>query len=379
MQIDLQQEYFGNSIREYLFVLGALIVVWVILQLVKKWVLSMIRKLTSKTKNNYDDVLVSALEKFFIPYLYLAINFYIIRQLNLSVRLDRILDVALTIITVIFAARLINHAIHYSIQQYMERRDEGPARMKQLSGVLLVIKVIVWSIGLIFFLDNVGYDVTTVIAGLGVGGIAIALAAQNILGDLFSYFVIFFDKPFEIGDFIVMGDKMGTVEKIGIKTSHVRSISGEQLVMPNAELVKSVIHNFKRLEKRRVIFKLGVSYSTSAENLALIPKIISDAILANEKTMVDRSHLQGFGDSSINFETIYFVESAEYNVYMDINQAVCMQVLQQFRQLGIEIAYPTRTLFIENSSVPEVGKSNQNSLISGLNDPNFQEKENPES
>jgi len=376
MQIDLQQEYFDNTIKEYLFVLGAIIIVWVILQLIKKWVLALFRKLTSKTQNNIDDVLVSALEKFIIPYLYIVINFFIIRQLTLPLKLDRILDVALTIITVIFAARLINHAIHFSIQQYMERRDEGPARMKQLSGVLLVIKIIVWSVGLIFFLDNVGYDVTTIIAGLGVGGIAIALAAQNILGDLFSYFVIFFDKPFEIGDFIVMGDKMGTVERIGIKTSHVRSISGEQLVMPNAELVKSVIHNFKRLEKRRVIFKVGVSYSTSAENLSAIPTIIRDAILVHEKTTVDRSHLQGFGESSINFETIYFVESAEYNVYMDINQAVCMQVLQQFRHIGIEIAFPTRTLFVEQNATAVAERGDESLLISGINDPNFLEKEN---
>ena len=368
MEFDLQQSYYGNTVKDYLLVITALVVGWLILQLIKRWIIKYAKAITGKTDNLYDDVLVSIAEKFFIPYLYLVINFNIIRQLNLSISVDRVLEVALTVITVIFAARLINYAIHFSIEKYMKRREEGPARMKQLTGILLVIKVIIWLLGILFFLDNVGYKVTTVVAGLGVGGIAIALAAQNILGDLFSYFVIFFDKPFEVGDFIAMGDKSGTVERIGIKTSHVRSVAGEQLVMPNAELVKSVIHNYKRQEKRRITFKIGVSYDTTAEQLASIPNIIKQAIENNEKTLVERSHLLSLGDSSINFETIYLIDSADYNVYMDINQAVNLEVLRQFRDRGIDIAYPSRKLIIETLNKENLSNENFSTIINNINE-----------
>ncbi|WP_207491901.1 mechanosensitive ion channel family protein [Aridibaculum aurantiacum] len=379
MQIDLQQKFFGNSVQQYLVALAAIVIAFLVLQMVKRWLLQLVKNYTGKTSSKYDDVMVVLVEKFAIPYIYLVVNFNIIRHLVLPPRLDRILDVALTIITVIFAARLINHTLHFSLKTYMEKRDEGPARMRQLSGILMVVKVIVWALGILFFLDNVGYDVTTVVAGLGVGGIAIALAAQNILGDLFSYFVIFFDKPFEIGDFIVVGDKMGTVERIGIKTSHVRSLSGEQLVMPNADLVKSTIHNFKRMERRRGIFKVGVAYDTPIELLQQIPGIISEAILASGDTVVDRSHMQGLGEFSINFETVYFINSAEYGVFADVNQATIMRVLQQFRQLGIEIAYPTQKLFVQAEKAEKQGNSGVSQLISSTNDPLLNQANNAES
>src|SRR5690606_30272375 len=151
------------------------------------------------------------------------------------------------------------------VNGYMKRRHETPERIRQLNGVMIVIKALVWFVGFIFLLGNLGYDVRTMIAGLGVGGIAIALAAQTVLGDLFSYFVIFFDKPFEIGDFVKAGDSMGTIEQIGIKTTRIRSLDGEQLVMSNTNLTSSTIRNYKRLEKRRVVTSIGVTYQTKSE------------------------------------------------------------------------------------------------------------------
>lgn len=365
MQIDLQQEFYGNSVREYLFVLAAIVIAYIVLQIIKRWLFGLVRRLSGKTHTQYDDMLVTLLEKFVIPYIYLVINFNLLRTLRMPPKLDQVLDVALTAITVIFAVRLINHFIHDSLQTYVNKRDEGLSRMKQLSGVLIVVKVIIWTIGLIFFLDNVGFDVTTVIAGLGVGGIAVALAAQNILSDLFSYFVIFFDKPFEIGDFIVVGDKMGTVERIGIKTSHVRSLGGEQLVMPNADLVKSTIHNFKRQEKRRVVFKVGVEYDTPQELLQQVPTIIREAIIANQLTTFDRAHLLNFGDFSINYEAVYYIQSADYNTYMDISQALHFTILQEFGQRGIEIAFPTQKLLVHAQPVKQ--KADASAIISSTN------------
>lgn len=234
----------------------------------------------------------------------------------------------------------------------MQRKGEPPERIRQVSGMMGIVKAITWSAGAIMVVDNMGYNVTTVIAGLGVGGIAIALAAQNILSDLFSYFVIFFDKPFEVGDFININGSSGVVERIGIKTSHVRSMDGQQLVMPNADMVKSVIQNFKRLKRRRVVFSIGVVYQTSAEKLKKIPEHIKQIILQKENATFDRAHLTRLGSSSIDFDVVYYIESAEYVLFMDTQQSICLQIFELFEKLKIEFAYPTQTLFINpaNSS-----------------------------
>ena len=258
---------------------------------------------------------------------------------------------AVIAVTVYFIARLINFLIHGAVLLYMEQKNEPPERIKQLNGILIVVKVLVWGMGLLMLIDNLGYDVTTIVAGLGVGGIAIALAAQNILSDLFSYFVIFFDKPFEIGDFIIVGDHAGTVERIGIKTSHVRSIDGEQLIMPNAELVKEIIRNFKRLERRRIVFSIGVVYYTPAEKLKEVPGFIKEIIDKQERATFDRTHLKSFGDFSINYEVVYYVESADYLAYMDTHHAISVSIFEKFEKEKIEFAFPTQTLFVNKQEI----------------------------
>jgi len=188
-------------------------------------------------------------------------------------------------------------------------------------------------------------------AGVGVGGIAIALAAQSILSDLFSYLVIFFDKPFEIGDFIVVGENRGNVERIGIKTSHVRSLDGQQLVMPNALLVSTVIQNFKRLQRRRIAFSVGVVYYTPAEKLKIIPDIIRNIITIQKDATFDRAHLSSFGDFSINFEIVYYVESPEFLIYRDIHHAISISIFEKFENEKIEFAFPTQTLFVNKQEL----------------------------
>ena len=199
-------------------------------------------------------------------------------------------------------------------------------------------------------MDNLGFDISAVIAGLGIGGIAIALAAQAILGDLFSYFVIFFDRPFEVGDFIVVGDKVGTVEYTGIKTTRIRALSGEQMVFSNTDLTNSRIHNFKKMERRRVVFSLGVIYQTTADQLEEIPKIVRGIIEKQNDTTFDRGHFKSYGDFSLNFEFVYFVIGSDYVKYMDTQQAINMEIYRTFEQKGIEFAYPTQTLFVSKEN-----------------------------
>lgn len=342
--------FWGNTILQYAIAAATIILAWIILKLIRKRLLGLLRRLTAKSQTNFDDLVVDVAEKFVLPYVYLVINYSIIKTLTLSPGVTKIITAAMMVITTYFGVRLINFLLQRSVVGYMTQKNEAPERIKQVSSMLMLVKALMWGIGLITLADNLGYDVTTVLAGLGVGGIAIALAAQNILGDLFSYFVIFFDKPFEIGDFITVDKNSGVVEKIGIKTSHVRSLDGQQLVMPNAEMVKSVIQNFKRLERRRVVFNIGVIYSTPSRKLKTIPTIISDIIKGEEQTTFDRAHLKGFGDFSIDFEIVYYVESPDYLLYMNIHQSVCLHIFEQFENEKIEFAFPTQTLFVNHQS-----------------------------
>jgi small-conductance mechanosensitive channel len=191
-----------------------------------------------------------------------------------------------------------------------------------------------------------GYNVTTIVAGLGIGGIAVALAAQNILGDLFNYFVIFLDRPFEIGDFIIIDEKKGVVEHIGIKTTRLKSLSGEQLVVANSDLTSSRIHNYKRMENRRALFNINVVYNTSYENLKSIPELLKSIVLEQELAEFDRSHFLAYGDSSLTFEIVYYVKDSRYVIFADVQQAINLRIFEEFSKRGIEFAFPTRTLYI---------------------------------
>jgi small-conductance mechanosensitive channel len=349
----LKEMYWGNTVLAYLIAVGGIIVAWVILKLVKKRLIRLLKDLTSRTATNIDDVLIDVTEKFIIPYIYLSINYAIITQLVLSPRISRILTVAMLFVSTWYAIRLINFLIQYGVKSYMARRNEPPERAKQLNGILLVVKALVWIFGIVVLIDNLGYNVTTIIAGLGVGGIAIALAAQNILSDLFSYLVIFFDKPFEVGDFIITNGNFGSVEKIGIKTSHLRSPDGQQLVMPNAELVKSVIHNYKRMQRRRVVFKIGVVYATPSDKLRKIPEWSKEIISTQAIATFDRTHFVSFGDSSLNYEIVYFINSTDFLVYMDTHHDVCLRIFEKFEKEQVEFAYPTQTVFVNRQDLKE--------------------------
>jgi len=233
---------------------------------------------------------------------------------------------------------------------YCKKVSASKTLDKSLSGALKVIKFGVWSLAVIFLLDNLGFKISTVIAGLGIGGVAIALAAQAVLGDLFSYFSIIFDRPFEIGDFIIVGDLLGTIEHIGIKTTRVRSLGGEQLIFPNSDLTNSRVRNYKRMQKRRVVFKLGVTYDTPLAKLKEIPKIIEGSIKGVADTIFDRAHFSSYGDFSLTFEVVYYVLSSDYNKYMDIQQEINFKIKEEFEKKAIEFAFPTQTLYVNKQN-----------------------------
>lgn len=340
----------SNTIIDYLSALGFFIGGTAVVYIFKKYVINRLKKLAESTGTSVDDFALAAIDQSLIPVIHFGVFYLALHTLNLSGKFQNGLGSVAIIVITVFAVRALISAINFGLQSHLSKSVDIASGEKQLNGIRGLIKFIIWVIALLFLLDNLGVKISAVVAGLGIGGIAVALAAQAVLGDLFSYFVIFFDKPFEVGDFIVIGDKMGVVEHIGIKTTRIRAIGGEQLVFSNTDLTNSRVHNFKKMERRRVVFKLGVTYQTSADKLKAIPNIVKDAIETHEDATFDRGHFASYGDFSLNFEFVYYVTGADYNKYMDIQQAVNLAIFSAFAIEGVEFAYPTQTLFMAKNN-----------------------------
>ncbi len=303
--------------------------------------------LAKRTKTDLDDFLVDLLSRTKLFFLILLGLYAGALALNLPVAADRAIKVLMLLSFLLQVAFWGNAVITFWISRTAKRRLAQDATAISTIHVFGILgKIALWIILLLLALDNLGIKITSLIAGLGIGGVAIALAVQNILGDLFASLSIAFDKPFVIGDFIIVGDLMGTVERIGLKTTRVRSLSGELLVFANKDLLQSRIRNYKHMYERRVVFLIGVTYNTPYEKLQAIPKMIRAIIESQENTRFDRSHFSAYGESSLNFETVYYVLVPDYNAYMDIQQAVNLAIYRQFEEQGIEFAFPTRTVYV---------------------------------
>ncbi|TWD35204.1 mechanosensitive ion channel family protein [Pantoea sp. SJZ147] len=218
----------------------------------------------------------------------------------------------------------------------------------------ILLRMLVWVMMLLAILSNMGIDITALVASLGVGGIAIALAIQTVLSDVFASLAIGFDKPFEHGDFIVFGDIAGTIEHIGLKTTRLRSLSGEQIVCSNTILLQQTIHNYKRMQQRRIVFKFGISYATSSEQVREISELVKTIIQGIEMTRFDRAHFLAFDDSKLTFEVVYFVLSADYNQYMDIQQEINLQLMAALEERNVRFAFPIRQVEFSGGSLPPV-------------------------
>ncbi len=205
-------------------------------------------------------------------------------------------------------------------------------------------------------LENLGVRLSPLLAGLGIGGIAVALAAQNILGDLFCYFSIILDQPFEAGDFIIVDDVMGTVERVGLKNTRVRSLSGELIILANTDLVSSRVKNYKTLAERRVAFTFGVTYGTSGELLRKIPDMVSSVLHSIENVRLDRVNLSTLGHYSLDFEVVYFVSSSDYNYFMSVQETINLQLIEAFRIAEIEFAFPTQRVLVSGVSSQKSAK-----------------------
>ncbi len=345
---------FGNPFRDWAIAIGIIVISFSLIKILKGPILKKLKKWSKKTTMTFDDFLVMGIEKTLIPFLYFAAIFGAFDYLTFNTFTTHSIKVAKLFIITFFVLTLFTSAIQYFIFAFLDKQENSDVKKKQAGSLIIILKGVVWILGFVFLINNLGYNVTTIITGLGIGGIAVALAAQAVLGDFFSYFVIFFDRPFEIGDFIIVDDKViGAIEYIGVKTTRVRAISGEQIVCSNKDLTDSRVHNYKKMLRRRVVFSIGVIYQTTAEQMKKIPGIIKSIIDATENATFDRSHFSAFGDFSMNFESVYYVESPDYNMYMDAQQKIYLQILEAFEKENIEFAYPTQTLFAANSFISQ--------------------------
>jgi len=272
-----------------------------------------------------------------------------VNTLMISPYVHRIIMIGVLSAIVYIVAKLVIAFVEFMFSRYRERTDIDSSQNMAMTWLSKMVKAVIWIIAFLIIISNIVPDVSALVAGLGVGGIAVAFAAQAIIEDIFSYFTIFLDRPFQIGDFITTGDYLGEVKHIGIRTTRLKSLGGEELVFSNKDLTSARIRNYKTMEERRVVFSIGVTYDTSLEKLKQIPEVLKEIIDSKEMTRFDRAHFLSYGDSSLKYEIVYYVLSGDYNKYMDVHQAINFDIRERFDAMELEFAFPTRTLYIENN------------------------------
>jgi small-conductance mechanosensitive channel len=337
MQEFLNKVYYNNTIQDYLTVAGIIVLSILLVRLFKRIIIKRLRIAAAKTTGTVDDFIIDGIDRFGLPIIQFAIIYWGLNFLDLSAKTESRIDDVTSVIITYYVLRLVSSVILMLLESRIRSQEQGEEKIKQLGGLMLVINIIIWVLGIVFLLDNMGKDVTTIVTGLGIGGIAIALAAQNILGDLFNYFVIYFDRPFEVGDFIVVDDKAGTVEYLGIKTTRIRSLSGEQIVIGNSNLTGSRIHNHKRMINRRAVFTINIDYRTPIEKLKTVPVILRNIVEQQKPVMFDRAHFATLSDWSFKFEVVYFVLDQNFNKFMDVQQSINFKILEELQKNGIYI------------------------------------------
>ncbi len=336
-----------NTVETWALALTAGLATLFILPVIQRYAAKRLAEFAKRTETQWDDILAEVLLKtrrlfLSIIALYVAAGF-----LTLPPRMAAGIRIVTIVALLVQAGLWLSAAMTAVIENYRRRRLADDRAAATTVGALgFIARLALWTVILLLTLDNVGVDITALIAGLGIGGIAIALALQNILGDLFSSLSIVLDKPFVIGDFLIVDDFLGTVEHVGLKSTRVRSLTGEQVVFANTDLLRARVRNFGRMAERRITFEVGVTYQTPREKLQEIPRIIKAAVEAQPQTRFDRSHFASYGDFALTFETAYYMLKPDFNLYMDTQQAINLHIHEAFEREGIEFAYPTQTLFM---------------------------------
>jgi small-conductance mechanosensitive channel len=357
LQDILHFNFLNNPVSDWAVALGVFLVTLTVLPIIKGFIGARRKRWSAEDRLQVHSaielttLLVARTSRVFLW----AVALYLgSRYLTFTPRLDRILTIIIVSLFWLQAGLWGMAAVRFAIDQ---RRQKSTGLDSALSGsmdiILFSAGLIVWAMVSLLALDNLGVEIKPLLAGLGIGGIAIALAVQTVLSDLLASISIALDKPFGVGDSLALDDYQGTVEHIGVKSTRLRSISGEQIIIANADIIKARVRNFGRLRQRRNVFQFGVSYDTPAEALAAIPAEVRKIVEAQADTRFDRCHFLTYGDTALQFELVYFVTRAEFNVYADIQQSINLALLERLRAMKVQLAAPTRALvYVELPASP---------------------------
>lgn len=344
----LDRVYWGNSIYDWIVALAAAAACFTLLALARGVIVSRLRKVAARTKTDLDDAVAEIFRSTKYFFLLALSVMFASNFTTLPGQTRSVLTVLITLAAILQGGVWGNTLIGFWFTRTMRERMAGDVTgTTSLAIVKFAGRVVLWTVLLLVTLDTLGVNVTAFITTLGIGGIAVALAVQNILGDLFASLSIVLDKPFVVGDFIVVDEYEGTVEHIGLKTTRLRSLGGEQIIISNSALLTSRIRNYRRMEERRVLFRIGVPFRTPPDTVERIPGMIGEIVGGIPGTRFERAHFLRYGEFSLVFEVVYHVLSPEYMEYARIQQAVNMGIMRKFRRERIEFAYPTQTLHLE--------------------------------
>lgn len=337
---------FGNPLYRWATALAIVLIAVLVTSLLLRVGARLLRRFALRTRTRVDDALVEALGATRLWLIALAAIHPAMRILVLPAGIVRaVFDIAIIALFLqigLWGARLLEGWFTHTRERALAN---NPAALSSFGAISFIARVTMWSVIALLILDNLGVNVSTLVTGLGIGGIAIGLALQNILGDLFASLSIVLDKPFAVGDVITVDDLSGTVEHIGVKTTRLRARDGELLVFANGDLTKSRLRNFRHMQERRIQFGFAVRCETTPDQLAAIPDLVREVIAAQARTRFERAHFKAFGSSSLDFEVVYWMLTADYLAYMDVQQAVNLALMRRFAELGIEFAFPSRTLY----------------------------------
>lgn len=337
----------SNSPLETLIAAGIFAVSVLALILVRRLVRRQLKRMLATETTELLEIPLEVLSRTNLAFFIVFGLFLGLQPLTIGDKLERLLSTLMTIALFRqFAVWAMATVAAFIDRKRRQAMVSDRAAVGSLGIIAFLANVAIWSIVVLLTLDNFGVDITALIAGLGIGGIAVALALQNVLGDLFASLSITLDQPFVVGDFLIVGEFIGTVEYIGVKSTRLRSISGEQIIISNGDLLGSRIRNNGRMSQRRIVFATNIAYETPVELVEQIPALIREIVEKQPNTQFDRSHFRTHGASSLDFETVYFVLSSDFNEYVDIQQVINLSLHRKFAELGIEFAYPTQKLFL---------------------------------
>jgi small-conductance mechanosensitive channel len=348
-QNPLEYPLYGGTVLQWLMATGITLAIVLAVRLALPLITRRLEALSKRTRLGFDDALTQALRSTRITLVTLVAIEVGSHALDLAGGAQKLVGGVATIALFLQVGLWLASLLQFWLARSESRAlAASPGAATSLAAIGFVGRILLWAVIVLLTLDNLGFNITALVAGLGIGGVAVALAVQNILGDLFASLSIVVDKPFVVGDFIIVGDYLGSVEHIGLKTTRIRSLGGEQIIFSNGDLLNARVRNYKRMYERRIVFKFGVTYQTRAEQLERVPPLVKRIIEGHkDKVRFDRAHFFAFGDSSLDFEVVFWVRSADYNLYMDIQQAVNLALMRELDAMGVQFAYPTRTLHVE--------------------------------